>query len=220
MTEIFKLSNSGSKGGERGPPKSTELISSSDPGIYEFPDYSLIYYPYKFDPVQNIVNATTFIPRETHLYNRQNKEFHIRFFSQQNIDSEYAQKVVEPSLGSDEDNINANPSRNANENRLVNFALTNDTTKADKYTINDAILHRIFHGHKLTFNCKGITSRRSMRFICIEPSSQGTQSPHESKILGQYLILKVAHIFNEGQYTNTIQAVTPNNIKPLNQPTT
>ena len=177
MTEIFKLTNSGSKGGEKGPPKSIEIVRGTDPGIYEFPDHSLIYYPYKFEPVQNIVNATTLISRETHVYNRKNKEFHIRFTSQQNINTEYKDKVAGPSAGSNESIVNSNPARNTNQNRLVNFALTDDKTKADKYAIND------------------------------------------SQILGQYLILRVAHIFNEGQYTNTIEAVTPNNFKPLNQTT-
>jgi hypothetical protein len=217
MTEIFHLTNSGSHGGEDGPPKRTQMISKDDPGIYEFPDHSLIYHPYKFTPPRNNTNASTFISRETNLYKPESKEFHIRFTTQRDINQEHMDKYTKPSAGSNESTINSNELRNTNENRMVSFALTDDTSKADKYAMNDTMLRMMFQGRKLTFNCKGMTSRRSMRFMCVEHPNKSADSPYEKQILGQYLVLRVAHNFDHRGYTNTIEAVTPNNFKPMNQ---
>lgn len=67
----------------------------------------------------------------------------------------------------------------------------------------------IFLNETLTFKVKGITMRTPGKFIFIDRlgSSGGDKNPFDDRVLGQWLIVKVNHIFSQDDYNTEVVAV-------------
>ena len=214
--EKFTLSNQSTQGspfGDGPPPTSVDF---NDTSAFHFPDHSVIS-TYELQDIQPEFNSAAIKPVEMHNYDFENKEFRVSNISMTNIDDEYVNNLTKPVLGSDERTYNTSGSKYTNKDRLVEFSSSSNHKKSKAYAKNKMINKLLYNGRKLTFECKGITLRRSMRFISVEHPNRGKDSDFDKKILGQYLVLGVSHSFTPEGYTNLINAVTTNNAKSTNQ---
>ena len=217
MIERFLLSNQGTQGNSQGePPKATTYFTDQE--TLHFPDYSVIS-DYQFEDVQNIVNSTNYMPRESHNYDIESGTFHVRFVTANQLNDEFKTNLSSKVAGSDELPYNTNSEYYTNEDRIIMHTTYSDPDQARIYAKNTAIQHMLFNGRRLTFTCKGTTLRRSTRFIGIEHPDKADDSQFDKKILGQHLVLRATHTFTEEGYTNTLVTTTVNNTSTLNQQT-
>jgi hypothetical protein len=65
----------------------------------------------------------------------------------------------------------------------------------------------LFLNSAISFDVNGITLRTAGKFIFIDSNSSTTLNPHDDRFLGQWLTVKINHIFTKDAYTNNVCAV-------------
>jgi hypothetical protein len=74
----------------------------------------------------------------------------------------------------------------------------------------------LFLNECITFVVSGLTIRAPGRFIFIDKlSSSGDPDPHDDRFLGQWLILKVVHFFQQGKYVSEVTATKVDTFRKL-----
>ena len=74
----------------------------------------------------------------------------------------------------------------------------------------------LFLNECICFMVAGLTIRAPGRFIFIDKlSSNADPSPHEDRFLGQWLIIKVIHLFIQGQYISEVTATKVDTFRKL-----
>lgn len=74
----------------------------------------------------------------------------------------------------------------------------------------------LFLNECISFMVAGLTIRAPGRFIFIDKlSSNADPSPHEDRFLGQWLIIKVVHLFIQGQYVSEVVATKVDTFRKL-----
>ncbi len=96
------------------------------------------------------------------------------------------------------------------------------------YSLADTAIGRLAHGRNQTlkaalllnqcivFRTKGMTFRKSGVFIGIDREAGATQNEFDNKLLGQWFVINVKHIFVGEAYVNEITAVKIHASSPLN----
>ena len=195
-------------------------------GVINFhnPDVGIIS-DYEFTEMAGFDNATLLNSTMAHKY--QSGQFNINqtIGDIENTRAFFKENIVDHMLG--DPKTGAVPSfiinklRKQNKN-IYNVYTGSDTTdeadinhSAMAFGRNKTLQTILFMGNTIKFNVKGMTNRRTGRFIGIDRNASYDESPFDSKLLGQYFVTSVIHSINRNGYHNQVMGVKPYYFKDL-----
>lgn len=212
QNETFYISSSVDEtGGMSNPTKSPEGPKQVT-GNTSFADLSLIRnFIYSEMPGED--NQRMLISTPVQAYDSYTKQFQFYHDDQaiQNMFQFFKNNITDTLMGGDsgpftEFFIN----NNKEENKNVRLVATTQTDRLGSlvYSRNEVLKQALFAGPAITFDIKGNTNRRAGRFISLDRKNPYTENDFDSKLLGQYLVTRVTHKFDNTQgYSNTILGV-------------
>jgi len=80
---------------------------------------------------------------------------------------------------------------------------------------NQILKNNIILNTSIDFTVRGLTHRKSGKFFSISKDNAYNDSEYESKLQGQWLLVKVEHVFTEDAYTNNIIGVKLNKFREV-----
>lgn len=101
--------------------------------------------------------------------------------------------------------LNLNQSKQ-NGTILKNVLMTSEYFPPN-YTRNKMLKDALFLNEAISFDTFGSTLRTAGKFIFIDKTNSSTSNPFDDRFLGQWLTVKINHIFRPDDYTNNICAV-------------
>lgn len=114
---------------------------------------------------------------------------------------------------------NAHIVLNVNQSKTNGTILENvhvsSTFFPPNYAGNKMLKDALFLNNAISFDVNGITLRTAGKFIFIDRFSSSTSNPFDDRFLGQWLTVKVNHIFTKNSYINNICAVKVDTNKQL-----
>jgi len=101
--------------------------------------------------------------------------------------------------------LNLNQSKQ-NGSILKNVLVTSEFFPPN-YAANKMLKDALFLNEAISFDTFGLTLRTAGKFIFIDKPNSSTSNPFDDKFLGQWLTVKVNHIFRTDGYVNNICAI-------------
>jgi hypothetical protein len=87
-----------------------------------------------------------------------------------------------------------------------------------KNGLHKLLYNGVFQNQCICFSVLGLTLRESGTFIAIDKTKGSSSNDYNNKLYGQWFVIRVDHIFEGGQYINTIYAVKLHRSQPLEVP--
>jgi hypothetical protein len=180
-----------------------------------FADYSMIQQ-YQFHSIAGMDQQNEFVTNLVHSYDFNEKMFNIDTFENtfEKMSDTFNELYVKPMKG--ESGKNPASTITKNEYRVNNRNFQNtysvDFESKEKrigYGRNAVLRKALFLNNAITFTVRGLTLRRSGRFISIDRNDSYQDNKFDDKLLGTYFITNVNHKFNNGQYINEVTAIKP-----------
>jgi len=180
---------------------------------------------YSFDNMSGIISQKELVSNFVHSYEYNGKQFNIDAFrnSLEQSMQTYTKNYVNNMLAGGDTNkpySNFAPGiiRNTNININNKFSVDdNDANTRLAYGRNKFLFASTLTNNIISFRLKGSTHRQSGHFIGIDRDGAMQENRFDDKLLGIYLIVSVAHVFEGGTYYNDLHCIkTYNNLKQLN----
>jgi hypothetical protein len=169
---------------------------------------------YKFSPMVTLDdNRITNSP--LHYFNHSTGEFVIKFAKNtaKNV-IETLKTFAKKGLYSHTGNSTSNPQIliNLNKTKQLGEMLKNEFSSSGQFIpetapLNQMILDAVFLNQVISFQLIGLTLRTPGVFINIYRSDSGEKNPFDDRFLGQWLVIKTAHLFTQESYVTEIVAV-------------
>ena len=134
-----------------------------------------------------------------------------------NVEENTAQKTIETftemaktGLYSFETNSDAHIAINLNQTKQKGLTHSNKHITRTFFPTNisriEMMKKLLLLNQTVTFVINGLTIRTPGQFIFIDRPSSGINNPFDDRFLGQWLILKVVHLFNKDNYVTEVLA--------------
>jgi hypothetical protein len=165
---------------------------------------------YKFSPMVSIDDLSLH-NRPVHSYDFKTGTWNI--FCEENtiksaIDS--FTDVAKKGLYSFEQNSDAHLTINLNQTKQKGIIHSNEhitrTFFPTNYSKLEMMKKLLFLNQTVNFTINGLTIRTPGQFIFIDSASSGPNNPFDDRFLGQWLILKVVHLFTKDSYITEVLA--------------
>lgn len=212
QNETFYIASSVDDTGDAKNPSKSPEGPPAITGNTSFPDLSLIRnFIYSEMPGED--NQRMIISTPVQAYDSYTKEFQF-YHKDQAIKSMfdfYKNNITDTLMGGDSGPFTEFFINNTKEeNKNVRLVATTYTDKLGSLikSRNVVLKQALFGGPAITFDVKGSTNRRAGRFISLDRKNPYDENDFDSKLLGQYLITRVTHKFDNTQgYSNTVLGV-------------
>lgn len=104
-------------------------------------------------------------------------------------------------------------------NVFPTFSLNSDNPLVrQKNGLHKLLYNGVFQNQCICFSVLGLTFRESGTFIAIDKTKGAAPNDYNNKLYGQWFVIRVDHIFDAGQYINTIYAIKLHRSQPLEVP--
>lgn len=127
----------------------------------------------------------------------------------------FGKNIVQTQRGvsgkSPKSNVVLNETRSQNKNVVHTFNPNTDPNARINSGSNKILLNSIFCNNTIAFRTRGNTARQSGKFISMQRQNFQNNSDFDNKIMGTYLVVKVDHVFKNGQYFNYMICTKPYN---------
>jgi hypothetical protein len=177
-----------------------------------FPDTSTIT-DFEFVQQPGLINQRKMVTTAVQGYDFKKKSFNVYQYGIQDAEKSFQESIVDSAYSSADSNCKANFFLNKLKIDNHNIRSINSTCSSYKDSLsigrNQTILTGLFTGNTIQFECKGGSHRRCGRFIGIDRSNTYDENKYDDKVLGQYFVAVVSHVFTPNDYTNDIIAVKP-----------
>jgi len=175
------------------------------------PDYSYIEN-FESAGIAAIDNTHGVITIAVHNYDIAKKQFSIDL-EENNINKvfkKYKKNFVQTQrggLGAPGQNIFLNKTKT--ENKSVKKVFNPNTTQITRLNSgqNKILLNTVLNNAAIGFKARGSVFREAGKFFTIQRQDFASDSAFDNKLLGTYLITKVEHVFENGEYSNYIVGV-------------
>jgi hypothetical protein len=172
---------------------------------------------YSFVDMSPDVNVNSFANTPVYSVDIGKRQFNIQFennnvkSARKAIAEGYIKHLYKDKSESDSDeNLFLPVLHNSKENWVVTptYSLNGDNEKVrQKNGIHHLMYTGLFQNACICFKTLGLTLRESGTFIGIDKPVGSLNNDYANKVHGQYLVVKVDHIFEQGAYVNNIWAV-------------
>ena len=176
-----------------------------------FPDYSYIEN-FESASIAAKDNTNGVVTIAVHNYDIAKKQFSVDL-KENNINEvfkKYKKNFVQTQkggLGNPSQNIFLN--RTKTENKSIKKVFNPNTTQITRLNSgqNKILLNTVLNNAAIGFKTRGSIFREAGKFFTIERKDFANDSAFDNKLLGTYLITKVEHVFENGEYSNYIVGV-------------
>ena len=167
-----------------------------------------------FTDLAGIDNQTLLTTYAVHSYNMSTHEFNIDVYKNeiQTVAEKFQERYVENNfLGDSKPYLSFNMTEGKKNRSVLNNLFTlsnNEKTRAVKGR-NQLYKNLIFLNNACNIQVKGDTHRRSGRFFSVDRVDPYYDNEYDDKMLGQYFVINVKHVFDKDTYSNEIMGVKP-----------
>lgn len=212
--ERFHITTGGTDTGIK-PTSKTPVLPNNNPSInYHFLDSGTIR-DYNFTELSGLDCQELLTSILVHKYNKKTKTFHIDITDNniENTKTYFQKEFIDKTLGGKDGHGTTSwlidPSRKDNQNYRVATAGC-DSPSALTVGRNKILLSALLIGNTIEFRVPGETNRKAGKFIAIDRSENYKDNDHDRKVLGQYFVTKVIHLYKQDTgYDNIVYGVKP-----------
>jgi hypothetical protein len=165
---------------------------------------------YKFSPMISI-DDLQICNKPVHSYDFKTGQWviHVEENTAKNVIDSFTD-VVKDGLFSFEQNSDAHLTINLNKTKQKGIIHSNEHITRTFFPTNFSKLQMmkklLFLNQTVSFTVNGLTIRTPGQFIFIDSVSSGSNNPFDDRFLGQWLILKVVHLFTKDSYITEVLA--------------
>lgn len=169
---------------------------------------------WKFSDLAGVDNQTLLTTYAVHSYNISTHEFNIDVYNNeiQTVTEKFQKQYIEKNfLGDDKPSTSFNITPGKKNRKVMNnmYTLSNDEKVRAVKGRNQLYKNLIFLNNACSLELKGETHRRSGRFFSLDRQGFYFDNEFDEKVLGQYFIVNVKHIFDGETYKNEVLGVKP-----------
>ena len=169
---------------------------------------------WKFSDLAGLDNQTLLTTYAVHSYNMSTHEFNVDVYNNeiQTVTEKFQKNYIEKNfLGDGKPSVSFNITPGKKNRKVMNnlYTLSNDEKIRTVKGRNQLYKNLIFLNNACSLDIKGETHRRSGRFFSLDRQGFYFDNEFDEKVLGQYLVVNVKHIFDGETYKNEILGVKP-----------
>lgn len=173
---------------------------------------------WQFNDLTGIDNQTLLTTYAVHSYNMTSHEFNIDVYNNeiQTVSEKFQENYIENNfLGENKPFLSFLMTPGKKNRKVMNnlFTLSNDEKVRAVRGRNQLYKNLIFLNNACNIDVKGDTHRRSGRFFSVDRVDTYYDNEYDDKMLGQYFVVNVKHIFEKDTYKNSILGVKPYRFK-------
>lgn len=169
---------------------------------------------WKFSDLAGLDNQTLLTTYAVHSYNMSTHEFNVDVYNNeiQTVTENFQKNYIEKNfLGDGKPAVSFNITPGKKNRKVMNnlYTLSNDEKIRAVKGRNQLYKNLIFLNNACSLDIKGETHRRAGRFFSLDRQGFYFDNEFDEKVLGQYLVVNVKHIFDGETYKNEILGVKP-----------
>lgn len=169
---------------------------------------------WKFCDLAGLDNQSLLTTYAVHSYNIETHEFNVDVYNNeiQTVTEKFQQKYIENNfLGDGKPSVSFNITPGKKTRKVLNnmYTLSNDEKVRAVKGRNQLYKNLIFLNNACSLELKGETHRRSGRFFSLDRQGFYFDNEFDEKVLGQYFVVNVKHVFDGETYKNEVLGVKP-----------
>lgn len=169
---------------------------------------------WQFNDLAGIDNQTLLTTYAVHSYNMTSHEFNIDVYNNeiQTVSENFQKQYIDNNfLGETKPFLSFLMTPGKKNRKVMNnlFTLSNDEKVRAVRGRNQLYKNLIFLNNACNVDVKGDTHRRSGRFFSIDRVDEYFDNEYDEKMLGQYFVVNVKHVFEKDTYKNNILGIKP-----------
>ena len=168
---------------------------------------------WKFEDLAGLDNQTRLTTYAVHSYNMGDHEFNIDVYKNeiQTVAEKFQDNYIKGKFLGNDPTLNFQITPNKKDRNVLDnvFCLDNDEKVRLGMGRNNLYKNLIFLNNACHLSIKGDTHRRSGRFFSIDRKEPYFDNELDEKMLGQYFVISVKHIFEDESYKNELVGVKP-----------
>jgi len=168
---------------------------------------------WNFSDLAGIDNQNLLTTYAVHSYNMGTHEFNIDVYKNelQTVVEKFQKDFIEKNFLGDPPTTSLAVTPNKKTRHVMNnmYELSNDEKIRQGKGRNVIYKNLIFLNNACSLTIKGETHRRCGRFFSLDRKERYFSNDYDEKILGQYFVVNVKHIFDGESYTNEVLGVKP-----------